>query len=141
LSSAALSGLHHFKAKRFSKKRGITKEYLQPLIAKETQGAKKKSTFTTLVKQRNNRNLTISLSALGLISSGYLFYTPLLAVGIAPLLYITFIRLKNAYYALFKEQCLHIEVVDGLWAAGAIATGYYFWVALGCSLYFVSEKV
>ncbi|MDM8562322.1 heavy metal translocating P-type ATPase, partial [Candidatus Marithioploca araucensis] len=75
------------------------------------------------------------------IIPGYLIYPPLLLIGIFPLLYITLCRFKSAYTALFIDKRLRIDVVDSLWLTVALAKGYYFWVALGLSFYFFSEKI
>ncbi|MEN8219986.1 MAG: heavy metal translocating P-type ATPase [Pseudomonadota bacterium] len=91
------------------------------------------------IEARNKLN--ISLVSLGLIISGYLIYPPLLLVSIFPLLYIAMHRLKTAYTTLFIEKRLRIEVVDGLWITGALVNGYYFWVAVGTGIYFLSEKI
>jgi hypothetical protein len=75
ISSTALSGLHHFKAKRFSKKRGITKEYLQPLIAKETQGAKTSAMKIANIINETSFNYQYDcFASIGIIFYRYLGY-------------------------------------------------------------------
>ena len=91
------------------------------------------------IKARNKLN--ISLASLGLIISGYLIYPPLLLISFFPLLYIAIYRIKTASTALFMEKRLRIDVVDAIWITGALASGYYFWVALGTGIYFFSEKM
>ncbi len=91
------------------------------------------------IEARNKLN--ICLVSLGFIIPGYLVYPPLLLIGIFPLLYITIGRFKSAYTALFIEKRLRIDVVDSFWLTGALANGYYFWVAVGLSIYFFSEKI
>ena len=90
---------------------------------------------------RATKRLKISLSSLGLVVGGHVVYAPLLAVSVLPLLYIASYRFKTAATALFKEKRLSIDVVDSLWMAGGLASGYYFCVALGSGIYFLSEKI
>jgi len=48
-------------------------------------------------------------------------------------------RAVPAYQGLINEGRVRITVIDTLWCAGCYALGYYFWIALGCATYHLSE--
>lgn len=148
VSSLIYSGLRLRKAK----KQALNQKTLAPAKAKKneltviapvTQASENAVSVKPVNKAAEKAvfRLKISLSALGLVVAGHVIYTPLLTASLLPLLYIAGHRVKTAATILFKEKRLNIDVVDSLWIAGGLYTGYYFCIALGSGIYFLSEKI
>ena len=83
------------------------------------------------VQKKAKRNLYISSASLLFISAGALFYTPLYVPGTLGLLYIYSSFFKGAYHAIVKEQRINVDVLNVVFATGAIMGGFSFVMALG----------
>ncbi|MDM8518043.1 heavy metal translocating P-type ATPase [Desulfobacterales bacterium HSG16] len=107
---------------------------------KELSGTGQKTDINESEKKADKK-LLIALSSVGLVTAGSLMYPPFFTAAVPGLLYLAWNRLNGAFQALYKERKVRIIVIDSLWIVGALISGYYFWVALGCGIYHLGEKL
>jgi len=91
-------------------------------------------------ERQANQKLMLSASSILFFALSKLWYPPLFLLGLGGVGMLIMFRFQNAYNAVFKKRRLTIDVVDSLWITGGLLSGYYFWVALACGVYFLGEK-
>ena len=92
-------------------------------------------------EQLVNRNLTISVIALGFSVAGRVIYAPLTLVSVPLILYMCLYLLQEAYSTIFKERRLGVAVVDLVAIVGTLVAEYYVFCAITFLLYYLGEKI
>lgn len=91
--------------------------------------------------KKNNTNLAISLTSLGLSAAGPLIYSPLSVISAIGLFYVSIPFFCSAYTMIFKNHKINVSIIDSLLACGCIVSGNYFAYALSCSLVYGGRKI
>jgi heavy metal translocating P-type ATPase len=92
-------------------------------------------------EQAIDRNLTVSMAAMGLATGGALIYPPLSLVSVPLTLYSGIDIFQAAYHGLAKERRLRATVLDAVAVVAALVTHYYLASALASSLYYFGQKL
>ncbi len=116
---------------RFNGKRG------EQLTAISSVKAKIK---TSDVEKATNRDLALSLGALGCAVGAWL-YPPLVLGNIIGLAYYGLLRYKAVYQELVTKRKITINLLDAITITSALVGGFYFLGALGCVMSAVGREL
>lgn len=93
------------------------------------------------VEKKINRNLALSLSSLGLITTGSLLFPPLRLLGLVPLTLAVFPLLQRTYNLVTKEKKIGVPLVESISIAGTLGMGAFFPASLLLTIIYFSQKL
>ena len=87
------------------------------------------------------QNLAISSLSLAMATTGVLFSSPLIVLGVVPAAVATIPIYRTAYDSCNKEGKIGVAALDSATFTIAMITGQYFAVALAPYFYYYSRKI
>ena len=91
-------------------------------------------------EKKANRYLALSSVTVGMATAG-LLYSPLNLLTVPSLIYLYVPFYQDAYQSLFKDGEVRMSVLDSIFCAGTLITGYYFAGAVGAWFFCLSRKI
>ncbi len=122
-------------------------EKIDPQLGKKRDQQKKELIASeeelkiSVSEKRLNRNLGLSIAALGTATVGYLFYPPLIIASVLGIISLTIPIYKSAYKSLTKEGRVKLDLTGALYITGTWLSGHVIIGALGEIIYYMNEKL
>ncbi len=107
---------------------------IKPLVEKHQQDIRQR-------RQETDKDLQVSLLAMGTTGLGWLVLPSLLLIAIPLTLYSSAPIFRDAWSYWREKRKLHSSIIDSVAVIGTVATGYYFSATVVNSMYFLGQKV